>query len=134
MTLDQQERGALVDQNFKPMGENPTQAALVGASASTGDADLALTTSFLEQSFPPAANNWSFYENDQVEQLVADARATGDQATRKQLYAEALGIIWQDAPWVFLYSPDSVAGRSSSLTGVAYAPDNTVDARRAELH
>ncbi|MFA5568470.1 MAG: ABC transporter substrate-binding protein [Trueperaceae bacterium] len=134
MTLDQQERGALVDQIFKPMGENPTQAALVGASASTGDADLAITTSFLEQSFPPAANNWSFYENDQVEKLVADARATGDQATRKQLYAEALGIIWQDAPWVFLYSPDSVAGRSSSLTGVAYAPDNTVDARRAELH
>jgi glutathione transport system substrate-binding protein len=134
MTLDQQERGALVDQIFKPVEENPTEAALVGASATTGDADLAITTSFVRASFPPASNNWSFYENDEVEELVAAGRATGDQAARATIYAEALGIIWQDAPWVFLYSPDSVAGRSASLSGVAYAPDNTVDARRAELH
>ena len=133
MTLDQQERGALVDQIFKPVDENPTQAALVGATASTGDADLAISTSFIEASFPPASNNWSFYENDEVERLVAEARATGDQPRRAELYAEALGIIWHDAPWVFLYSPDSVAGRSTNLTGVAYSPDNTVDARRAEL-
>lgn len=133
MTLDQQERGALVDQLFKPVDENPTEAALVGASSSTGDADLAITTSFTKASFPPASNNWSFYENDEVETLVSDARATGDQETRAALYAEALGIIWQDAPWVFLYSPDSVAGRAATLSGVAYAPDNTVDARRAEL-
>ncbi len=133
MTLDQQERGALVDQIFKPVDENPTEAALVGASATTGDADLAITTSFVRASFPPASNNWSFYENDEVEELVAAGRATGDQAARAADYAKALAIIWQDAPWVFLYSPDSVAGRSATLSGVAYAPDNTVDARRAEL-
>lgn len=133
MTLDQQERGALVDQIFKPVDENPTEAALVGASATTGDADLAITTSFVRASFPPASNNWSFYENDKVEELVAAGRATGDQAARAADYAEALAIIWQDAPWVFLYSPDSVAGRSATLSGVAYAPDNTIDARRAEL-
>lgn len=133
MTLDQQERGALVDQIFKPQDENPTEAALVGASASTGDADLAITTSFVRASFPPASNNWSFYSNDEVEKDVLAARETGDQEQRAKLYADALGVIWQDAPWVFLYSPDSVAGRSASLSGVAYAPDNTVDARRAEL-
>ncbi len=133
MTLDQQERGALVDQIFKPVDENPTEAALVGASATTGDADLAIATSFVRASFPPASNNWSFYENDRVEELVAAGRETGDQDARAAIYAEALGIIWQDAPWVFLYSPDSVAGRSKTLTGVAYGPDNTIDARRAEL-
>ncbi len=131
MTLDQQERGALVDQIFKPIDENPTEAALVGASASTGDADLALTFSFAKQSFPPAANNWSFYTDDRVEQLLQDGRRTGDPAARAKAYAEAEGIIWQAAPWVFLYSPDAIGGRAAGLTGVAFAPDKTVDARRA---
>lgn len=131
MTLDQQERGALVEQIFKPIEENPTEAALVGASASTGDADLALTVSFTRASFPPAANNWSFYSNDRVEELVLAGRRTGDPEQRKAIYAEAQSIIWQDAPWVFLYSPNTIAGRSLSITGVENSPDNTIDARRA---
>lgn len=131
MELDQQERGALVDQIFLPLEENPTEAALVGASASTGDADLALTTSFTRQSFPPASNNWSFYSDERVEELVLAGRSSGDPATRQAAYEEALEIVWEDAPWVFLVSPDSIAGRSTSVTGVRAAPDNTIDARNA---
>ncbi len=133
MTLDQKERGALVDQIFKPVDENPTEAALVGASASTGDADLALTFSFAKQSFPPAANDWSFYTDDRVETLLQQGRATGDPQARSTAYAEAESIIWQAAPWVFLYSPDAIGGRSADVTGVQYAPDKTVDARYAAL-
>jgi len=131
LILDQQERGALVEQIFKPLEENPTQAALVGASASTGDADLALTVSFTRASFPPAANNWSFYSDERVEELVLAGRETGDPAEREAIYAEAQAIIWQDAPWVFLYSPNTIAGRSLEIGGVVNSPDNTIDARRA---
>ncbi len=131
LTLDAQERGSLVEQIFKPIDENPTQAALVGASASTGDADLALTVSFTRASFPPASNNWSFYVNDRVEELVVAGRETGDPAERAAAYAEAQAIIWQDAPWVFLYSPNTIAGRSLTIAGVENTPDNTIDARRA---
>lgn len=131
LILDQQERGALVEQIFKPLEENPTQAALVGANAATGDADLALTVSFTRQSFPPASNNWSFYSNDRVEELVVAGRETGDPAARQAAYAEAQAIIWQDAPWVFLYSPNTIAGRSLEITGVQSSPDNTIDARKA---
>ncbi|HLV11599.1 MAG TPA: ABC transporter substrate-binding protein [Trueperaceae bacterium] len=133
MTLDQKERGALVDQIFLPVEENPTEAALVGASASTGDADLALTVSFTRQSFPPASNNWSFYQNDRVEELVAAGRASADPATRQAAYAEAQAIIWEEAPWVFLVSPDAIAGRAANVTGIAPAPDNTIDARGARF-
>lgn len=133
MTLDQQERGALVDQIFLPVDENPTEAALVGASASTGDADLALTTSFTRGSFPPASNNWSFFQDDRVEELVLAGRSSGDPATRAEAYEEAEAIIWEAAPWVFLVSPDSIAGRAANLSGVVASPDNTIDARRAEF-
>jgi len=133
MTLDAQERGSLVEQIFKPIDENPTQSALVGASASTGDADLALTVSFTSASFPPASNNWSFYSDERVEELVVAGRETGDPAERQAAYAEAQAIIWQDAPWVFLYSPNTIAGRSLEITGVVNSPDNTIDARRASF-
>src|SRR5699024_10745959 len=89
MTLDQQERGALVDQIFKPAAENPTEAALVGASASTGDADLAIRTSFVESSFPPASNNWRLYTDPREEEAVDAARRSGDRAMRSQRYARA---------------------------------------------
>ncbi len=133
MRLDPAERGALNDQIFLPVEENPTQAALVGASTATGDADRALTVSFSRQSWPPDSNNWSFYENAEVESLIQEGRTTVDQDERAAIYARAQEIIWDDAPWVFLYSPNTIAGQVSGLEGVYYMPDQTVDARRAAL-
>lgn len=133
MQLDPAERGALNDQIFLPVEENPTQAALVGASTATGDADRALTVSFSRASWPPDSNNWSFYENAEIDSLIEQGRATADQDERTEIYAQAQAIIWNDAPWVFLYSPNTIAGKLSTLEGVFYAPDQTVDARRADL-
>lgn len=133
MQLDPAERGALNDQIFLPVEENPTQAALVGASTATGDADRALTVSFSRASWPPDSNNWSFYESAEIDSLIEQGRATADQDERAEIYAQAQAIIWNDAPWVFLYSPNTIAGKLSTLEGVFYAPDQTVDARRADL-
>lgn len=134
LTLDQQERGALVDQIFKPLEENPTEAALVGASTPTGDADRWLTVSFSRNSWPPASNNWSFYDNPEIDSILQEARATSDQDKRAELYAQAQQIIWEDAPWVFLYSANNIAGMSTNLSGVFYLPEKSVDARRADLN
>lgn len=133
MQLDPAERGALNDQIFLPIEENPTQAALVGASTATGDADRALTVSFSRDSWPPDSNNWSFYENAEVDSLIQAGRTTLDQDERAAAYMQAQEIIWNDAPWVFLYSPNTLAGQVSNLEGVFYMPDQTVDARRADL-
>ena len=133
MQLNPTERGALVDQIFQPVETNPTEAALVGASTSTGDADRALTVSFSRNSWPPDSNNWSFYQNDEVQRLIEQGRATGNLEERANLYAQAQEIIWNEAPWVFLYSPDNIAGEVSELEGVLFLPDQTIDARNATL-
>ena len=57
----------------------------MGASTPNGDADRTLTQSFATSSFPPAFNNWSFYSNPQVDKLIEEGRATGDQAQRDQI-------------------------------------------------
>lgn len=131
MTLDSKERGALVDQIFLPQETNPTQAALVGMSVATGDADSGLRTSFARASWPPASNNWSFYEDALVEQLLRDGTATAVPERRLAIYAEADKIIWDAAPWVFLYSATNLAASRSNVHDVFFLPEKTVDARWA---
>jgi glutathione transport system substrate-binding protein len=133
MNLRPTERGALVDAIFQPIESTELEASLVGASTPTGDADRALTVSFYSESWPPNSNNWSFYANDRVDELIEAGRGTGDLDERAELYAEAQEIIWNDAPWVFLVSPDNVAGKADELSGVFYMPDRSIDARGATL-
>jgi ABC-type transport system substrate-binding protein len=105
----------------------------VGASTSTGDGDLAIRTSFITSAWPPARNNWSFYSNERVDEITEAASATSDQELRAELYAEAQEIIWNDAPWMFLYSPDNLAAHANELNGVFYMPSRYVDARAASI-
>ena len=133
MQLNPTERGALVDAIFQPFESTELEASLVGSATRTGDADQALTVSYYSDSWPPAANNWSFYANERVDELIEAGRQTGDLEERRAIYAEAQEIIWNDAPWVFLVSPDNVAGVADDLSGVIYMPDRSVDARGASL-
>lgn len=133
LELNPTERGALVEQIFLPLEENPTEASLVGASTATGDADRALTVSFSRSSWPPSANNWSFYDNPEVDALIRAGVETGDPEMRLDIYAEAQEIVWRDAPWVFLYSPNNIAAQVAGLTGVTYLPEKSIDARFARF-
>lgn len=133
MTLDAKERGALVDQIFMPQETNPTEAALVGMTVATIDADRGLVVSFARASWPPASNNWSFYENDRVEELLRAGVATAVPAERLEIYAEAEKIIWEDAPWVFLYSATNLAASNTKVHDVHVMPERSLDARWAYL-
>jgi glutathione transport system substrate-binding protein len=133
MNFNPTERGALVEAIFQPLETSTFDAGLVGASASTGDAARALEISFARASWPPAANNWSFYENARVEELLAAGVATGDPQERLAIYAEAQRIIHEEAPWVFLYSPDNITGLRKGVTGIAYYPTKVIDPRRIAL-
>ena len=49
---------------------------------------------------------WQGYSNQQVDTLLEQAWATADNARRQALYRRAYRIIRDDAPWIFLYSPN----------------------------
>jgi len=133
MNFSPTERGALVEAIFQPLETFAWDAGLVGASSATGDAAQALRISFARASWPPAANNWSFFEDPRVEELLAAGVATGDPAQRLAIYAEAQQIIHDLAPWVFLYSPDNLTGQRMGVTGIAYYPNKQIDPRRIAL-
>lgn len=133
MNFNPTERGALVEAIFQPLETFAFDAGLVGASSATGDAAQALRVSFARGSWPPASNNWSFFHNERVEELLAAGVATGDPAARLAIYAEAQQIIHDEAPWVFLYSPDNLTGQRKGVTGIAYYPTKQIDPRRIAL-
>lgn len=49
------------------------------------------------------SNNWSFYSNPRVDELLDRARRTLDDDARNALYVETSKILCDDAPWAFVY-------------------------------
>jgi peptide/nickel transport system substrate-binding protein/oligopeptide transport system substrate-binding protein len=45
-------------------------------------------------------NNWSFYRNPQVDQLLEQARKEFDYRRRTSLYREVERLVMEDAPWI----------------------------------
>jgi peptide/nickel transport system substrate-binding protein len=91
-----------------------------------------LMTQFVRSHWPPAGLATSHYWNPKVELLVSEAaRETNDQKRLEQ-YAEAQRIVWDDAPWVFLWSPSFVLVQSSRLQGITAVPTEKFSAAYAE--
>jgi peptide/nickel transport system substrate-binding protein len=63
------------------------------------------------------------YSNPQVDQLLEQARATTDQAQRKQLYQQAQRIIVGDAAYVFTTDPAVPQISSKKVQGFTLIPD-----------
>ena len=102
--------------------DNDIQFAMLGWGTPTMDADYALYALFHSSEVPPGFNG-AFYRNDEVDALLDGARTTTDRAMREQMYAEAIEIIWTDAPWLFLYSEVQLTAVRSDVSGVLVHPN-----------
>lgn len=79
-------------------------------------------TQFVRTQWPPAGLATSHYWNPKVELLVSEAAREADAQTRQDEYAEAQRTVWDDAPWVFLWSPSFQLVHSARLSGVTTLP------------
>lgn len=106
----------------KPQAENTVQMAMLGWSTPTMDADYGLYSLFHKSVQAPNGFNRGFYDNATVNQLLDDARSTGDTKKRQELYASAIKQIWEDAPWLFLHSEIQVTAIRKGVTGFQVHP------------
>ncbi|EFE93717.1 glutathione ABC transporter substrate-binding protein GsiB [Serratia odorifera] len=104
-----------------------------GWSASTGEADWALSPLFASQSAPPKLFNTAFYSNPQVDRDLGDALATTDRARKQQLYKDAQDRIWADAPWIFLATERLLSANNKQLSGFYVMPDTSFSFENADL-
>ncbi|WP_157984107.1 ABC transporter substrate-binding protein [Nesterenkonia muleiensis] len=73
-----------------------------------------------------AASNFSGYSNDEVDELLQAAAATPDTDERAELYGQAISMIHEDNPIVYLYRMRNLLGLSSDIAGVTYYSDGLV--------
>jgi glutathione transport system substrate-binding protein len=104
-----------------------------GWSASTGEADWALTPLFATQSAPPKQFNTAFYSNPAVDKDLADALKTTDKTEKAKLYEDAQTKIWDDAPWAFLVTERLVSAQNKRLSGFYVMPDTSFNFDDADV-
>jgi peptide/nickel transport system substrate-binding protein len=64
----------------------------------------------------------SWYQNDEVDRLLREARATTEQDKRAELYEEASRIIVEDSPDVWVYNTVQLRGMSDRVKGYKFSP------------
>jgi ABC-type transport system substrate-binding protein len=110
--------------------ENEVQFAMLGWGTPTMDADYALFALFHSSEVPPGFNG-AFYQNPAVDALLDAARTNPDPAAREAAYAEAIEIIWDDAPWLFLYSEIQITAVRTNVDGFVVHPNERLIATGA---
>ena len=96
-----------------PPEKNPQEIFIMGAGASTADADWGLRPIF--KSAPTNENNYGYYSNAEFDRVIEAAMRETDAARRQALYTRAQQIVYLEDPgavWLFdtLYS---VAARAA---------------------
>ncbi|MCM3006996.1 ABC transporter substrate-binding protein [Priestia koreensis] len=85
---------------------------LLGWTGDNGDADNFLYVLLDQDSI--GSNNYTYYKNPKVHDLLIQAQTEVDQAKRNELYKQAQAIIKDDAPWIpLVYSNPALAAKAN---------------------
>ena len=86
---------------------------------------------FATESVPPRGSNYSLYSNPRYDELLDKAVATLEPAERAPLYAQAIQLVWNDAPVIFLYIQPTFHAKSKRVNDVAIRANETLDVSHA---
>jgi len=79
------------------------------------------------------ANNWGKYTNPKLDELLGQARSSPNQGDRKRLYGEALRILIEDSPLVFLHHDAWTKAWEEKVQGYVEIPDGRMRLERVWL-
>jgi peptide/nickel transport system substrate-binding protein len=117
MEIEQLEFGTLLEQ----LDTGNYQAAQVGWSGRPdpdGNIYNFMTTG--------SSNNYAGYSNPTVDELLNTARGESDEAKRKEAYDQAMQILHDEAPYIYIYHQNNNFGMAGNITGFTYVPDGII--------
>ena len=98
-----------------PPAKNPQEIFIMGAGASTADADWGLRPIF--RSAPTNENNYGYYANAEFDRVIEAAMRETDAEKRQALYRRAQEIVYLEDPGaVWLFDTLSVVATRKSVT------------------
>jgi ABC-type transport system substrate-binding protein len=74
---------------------------------------------------PPHGLETSYYDNPIVTALIQKAQVEPNRDARAQEYCQAEQIVWNDAPWIFLWVEKFPIVYSSQVTGIGSIPNES---------
>lgn len=117
--------------------QNPAEAGVrlyfAGWSSSTGEADWALRPLFATEAQPPRLQNFAYYGNPALDELLQQALNTSDREAKARAYRSAQELIHADAPWAFLVTRKVAYAKAKGLSGIFQMPDNSFHFENVEL-
>jgi len=115
----------------KPQPENKTNLHFLGWAVSYLDA-FQQFVQFRSDQHPPKGLATSFYKNAKVDELTTAAASETDPKKRADLYCQASKIVWDDAPWIFLWAQRFPIVYSAKVTNISSRPEEKFYALYAE--
>ncbi len=124
-TINRVEPAAFFDLVRVPPDRINWDMVLFGFNPSNGDGAYHLTSLFESnpnRNGPPKVWNFTWYVNPKVDELLNQADTTVDQAKRNDLLAQAARIVWNDAPYVWMYAENVIVAKRKEVKNVEVLP------------
>jgi peptide/nickel transport system substrate-binding protein len=113
-----------------PPEKNPQEIFIMGAGASTADADWGLRPIF--RTAPTNENNYGYYSNAEFDDVIEAAMRETNPERRQDLYRRAQEIVYLEDPGaVWLFDTLYVVAARSAVTGIRPSPLGIVTFERA---
>ncbi len=116
-----------------PPEKNAQEIFIMGAGASTADADWGLRPIF--QTAPTNENNYGYYSNAEFDRVIESAMRETDDARRLALYKRAQEIVYLEDPGaVWIFDNSYIVAARKGVQGVQPSPLGVVTFERAVVH
>lgn len=113
-----------------PPEKNPQEIFIMGAGASTADADWGLRPIF--QTAPTNENNYGYYSNAEFDRVIQAAMRETNEEARQALYRRAQEIVYLEDPGaIWLYDNYYLLAARPAVEGLTPSPLGTVTFERA---
>ncbi|MFB4165551.1 glutathione ABC transporter substrate-binding protein [Alteribacillus sp. JSM 102045] len=106
------EWGAYLDST----AEGEHEMFILGWSSVTGDADYGMYPLFHSDNHGDPGNR-SFLENEEIDEVLEEARRAEDESEREELYKEAMELLVEEAPMIYSHHDDYLVGVRDEVKG-----------------
>ncbi|EZH67443.1 hypothetical protein DH09_05810 [Bacillaceae bacterium JMAK1] len=97
---------------------------LSGWTTATGDADYGIYSLYHTDNLGSAGNT-SFYENEELDTLIENARQETDETVRQELYEDITQQLIDEAPHIYTVHEQHLTGVNESIEGLIQHPNGT---------
>lgn len=118
---------------YQTREETDVEMYMLGWGPWVLDAHMTLYPHFHSTQMAPDAINSIFFDNAEVDRLLEEAAVELDDDKRIELYRDAMEIIWEEAPWAFLYVQNYVIAARADLAGIHMLPIEKFEIRDARF-